>query len=132
MARNRIGADGHELEWSIQDRYFAKTKELTNLYVPLCLEFHKGNAAGGKTFMTKGIPDTLTFYRKLISERRTSDTVYEVYIEFKRHNGVISPDQKVMIATLKALGKDVLVCYDAETAMQELGNRIFGQPKGKL
>lgn len=114
-----MGTDGQELEWSIQDRYVKNAQLLGSRLVVMVLEFHKGNAAGGKTFMTKGIPDTRTTYMQL------ADTTYRhLWIEFKRHNGKVSPDQASLIARMKRQGEDVIVCYSTEEALQALGARI--------
>jgi hypothetical protein len=112
-----MGTDGHELEWSIQDRYVTATKQLGRKHVPMLYEFHKGNANGGRTFMTKGTPDTLTFYR-------VGDKVHQLWIEFKRHNGKVSPDQESVIATMREIGQDVIVCYSAEEAINALSQRL--------
>lgn len=120
MARNRVGTDGRELEWSIQDRYVKSAEGLGLSLVPMVLEFHKGNAAGGKTFMTKGIPDTRTTYMKL----GDTSAAYHVWIEFKRHNGKVSPDQAALHKRMRLQGEDVIVCYSAEEAINALADRI--------
>jgi hypothetical protein len=119
MGKSRIAADGKELEWAIQDSYVKAAGQLGMALVPIVLEFHKGNAQGGKTFMTKGIPDTLVFYRK------QGTTEYRrLWIEFKKHDGVVSPAQNAMIRALRMVGEDVLVCYDSKSAIDALTERV--------
>lgn len=129
MARNRYGTDGELLEWAIQSDYAESVKTLPERYIPryvdkkgnsqpLLFQHHLGNAAGGKTFMTDGIPDTATFY---VAKDGKSGIFY---IEFKRHNGKVSPAQQVIIVAMLSAGFDVEVHRSAKTAFDALLRRI--------
>lgn len=129
MPKSRYGTDGELLEWAIQSDYFESVKTLPERYIPrytskkgerlpLLFQHHLGNAAGGKTFMTDGIPDTATFYI-------TTDGKPGIfYVELKRPGGKLSPSQKAIIACMQAAGFDVEVHYSAKTAFDALLKRI--------
>ena len=129
MAKSRFGTDGELLEWAIQSDYVESVKTLPERYIPryvdkkgnsqpLLFQHHLGNAAGGKTFMTDGVPDTATFY--IGKDGRTGI----FYIEFKRHNGKVSPAQQAIIDAMTRAGADVEVHRSAKTAFDALLKRI--------
>lgn len=123
MPRKREGTDGELLEWAIQGDYKKSAEKLGKHVIAKVIEFHKGNANGGRTFMTDGVPDTMTLYK-------WQGKWCQLWIEFKRHNGHLSDSQKDMIDLLYFCGVDVIVCHDEKSALDALQYRLeFGQPK---
>lgn len=78
--------------------------------------------------MTKGIPDTLTFYTY---SRGGRTVVGRLWIEFKRPGtGRISAAQKAMVELLISLGEDAIFCYSEAEAINELMIRLRYGPPG--
>jgi hypothetical protein len=67
----------------------------------------------------KGIPDLVLIF----SEGRTC------WIEMKAAGGSVSPEQRLMHASLEKLGHDVMVAYGCSDAIRQLQERGYLQPE---